>query len=485
MALRARLSPPPQQPPVAWPWHSAKTGSISAHVLFAGDRRMEAETYLSSGYGIRTAIQSKTSGWRPLSALAESWQPNRLKGIQLPRNQGTPFLAATQVFDVRPIPRKWLALERTSDVAGRWCPSGTIVVTCSGSVGRPGLTYSAHDNILISHDLLRVKPLDERNAGWIYAYLLAAQTRAMTKSAHYGHIIKHLETSHLDALPVPDVNQHQTHSFTLRVAEILRLRNASYQLTLTSEELLASALGVLDVSDIGERGFTLKSVMSLSAGRRRFEAAFHNPAVQTIRSHMERYGKGFTTIREANYDVWLPNRFRRIPAEDGVTLVESAALTEVNPDLSKRIADVDFGDPYNGRVENGWLLMARSGQTYGILGTAVLAEAALENKVVTDDIIRLKPQLGTKLDPGYLLTTLSHPQFGLPLVKALAYGSSIPHIDPSDLLNFPIVRVDESTEREIGEISRAAAKARSAADVLEREIAAEAEEILARFMLSA
>ena len=78
MALRARLSPPPQQPPVVWPWHSAKTGSISAHVLFAGDRRMEAETYLSSGYGIRTAIESKPSGWKPLSKLAEAWQPNRL-----------------------------------------------------------------------------------------------------------------------------------------------------------------------------------------------------------------------------------------------------------------------------------------------------------------------------------------------------------------------------------------------------------------------
>ena len=357
-------------------------------------------------------------------------------------------------------------------------------MTCSGSVGRPGLTYGAHEHILISHDLLRVRPLDERNAGWIYAYLLAAQTRAMTKSAHYGHIIKHLETSHLDALPVPDVNEGQAHSFTLRVAEILKLRNASYQLTLASEKLLASALGLLDVSDFGERGFTLKSVTSLAAGRRRFEAAFHNPAVQTIRTHMERHGEGFTTIREAKYDVWLPNRFRRIPAEDGVTLVESAALTEVNPDLSKRIADVDFGDPYNGRVESGWILMARSGQTYGILGTAVLAEAALENKVVTDDIIRVKPQLGTTIDPGYLLTTLSHPQFGLPLVKALAYGSSIPHIDPGDLLSFPVVRIGETAEREIGELSRSAAKARSAADVLEREIAAEAEGILARFMVS-
>jgi len=110
MALRARLAPPPPKPRSVWPYHKANIGSIAAHVLFGGDRRMEGETYLSSGYGIRTAIESRTGGWRPLLHLARSWQPNRLKGIQVSRDFGTPFLAATQVFDVRPIHRKWLAL---------------------------------------------------------------------------------------------------------------------------------------------------------------------------------------------------------------------------------------------------------------------------------------------------------------------------------------------------------------------------------------
>ena len=466
MALRARLSPPAAAAPIVWPWHTAKIGSISARVLFAGDRRMEAETYLSSGYGIRVAIESKAAGWRKPSSIASCWQPGRLKGIQLPSSEGTPFLAATQVFDVRPIPRKWLALEKTSDAAGRWCPSGTIVVTCSGSVGRPGLTYDAHKDVLISHDLLRVSPISKRDYGWIYAYLLASQTRAMARGAHYGHIIKHLETSHLDALPVPDVDDEQANSFSERVSKVLELRNQSYHLTLESENRLTAALGSVRITDLGERGFRIASVKALSSRRRRFDAAFYNPGVQDTRKHMERNGKGFRTIGEAQYDVWLPTRFRRIPAEGGVTLVESAALTEANPDLNKRIAEVDFGDPYKGRVKSGWLLMARSGQTYGILGTAVLAEAALENKIITDDIIRMKPKQGATITPGYLLTALSHPMFGRPLVKALAYGSSIPHIDPGDLLNFPVVRLSKEDEERISELAESAAKARSAADIL-------------------
>ena len=186
MALRARLVAPPPQPKTVWAWHTVKSASISVSALLHGDRRMEGETYLSSGYGLRIAIESKPSGWKYMSRVARTWQPNRLKGIQVDRSFGTAFLAATQVFDVRPIPRKWLSLDRTDDAANRFLTPGVVVVTCSGSVGRPTLASSVHENILISHDLLRVEALNRRDQGWIYAYLLAPQTRAMA----HGHSLR-------------------------------------------------------------------------------------------------------------------------------------------------------------------------------------------------------------------------------------------------------------------------------------------------------
>lgn len=482
MALRARLAPPPPAPREIWPWHTAKTGSISVSAILAGDRRMEAETYLSSGYGIRTAIESKPTGWVRLNKLARTWQPSRLKGIQVSPEFGTPFLAATQVFDVRPVPRKWLALARTSDAANRFVKPGTILVTCSGSVGRPTLAYSVHENILISHDLLRVDPLDERNCGWLYAYLHAPQTRAMAVGAHYGHIIKHLETSHLDALPVPQVDDDVAANFQRRVERILELRNQAHRLTLEAEARFENALGTIRITDWGEKGFSVKASKSVASGRRRLDATIHNPGVTAIRRHLAKRGQGFTTIAEAGYDVWLPTRFRRIPAEDGVLLFDSADLTEINPDLKKRIADGDFGDPYFGRVEEGWVLLARSGQTYGILGTAVLSGRDLEGKVISDDVIRVRPTDRAKMRPGYLVTSLSHPIFGRPVVKSLAYGSSIPHIDVGDVLAHQIVRLKCADEAEIAELAEASAKARAAADLLEREIAADAEKIIHRFL---
>src|SRR5207249_8988085 len=129
---------------------------------------------------------------------------------------------------------------------------GLILVTRSGSVGRPAIAHAAHREIVISDDLLRVEPIDPKHHGWLYAYLLASQTRAMTKSVHYGHIIKHLETSHLDALPVPSIDEDATKSFAQRVTKIIELRNEGYTLTLEAEAQFAKAVGVPKISDWGE-----------------------------------------------------------------------------------------------------------------------------------------------------------------------------------------------------------------------------------------
>ncbi|MGB8897893.1 MAG: hypothetical protein WCC90_00940, partial [Methylocella sp.] len=196
---------------------------------------MEAENFLASGFGIRLSLESQPIGWTHLSELARIWQPSRLKGIQVSPAYGTPFLGATQVFDLRPMPRKYLALERTDNSVDRFVTSGTILVTRSGSVGRATLAHRPHEGVLISDDLLRVQPLDNESWGWVYAYLHAPQTRAMMKAAQYGHIIKHLEVSHLNPLPVPRLNQSWCGQFQTWVANILDGRVRSSQLTAEAE----------------------------------------------------------------------------------------------------------------------------------------------------------------------------------------------------------------------------------------------------------
>lgn len=104
MALRAKLSAPREEQ-TFWAWHTAKWVELKASSLWADERRLEAENFLAGGYGIRTEMLKRNIPL--LKASAKVWQPPRLKGIQVSRDFGTPFLAATQVLDLRPSPRKF------------------------------------------------------------------------------------------------------------------------------------------------------------------------------------------------------------------------------------------------------------------------------------------------------------------------------------------------------------------------------------------
>lgn len=480
MARHARLVAPPAPPRQEWPWHQAKWVSLPLRDFWAGDRRLEAETYLSGGYGLRLAIERRPQGWCPLSDLAKVWQPLRLKGIQVGAGEGTPFLAATQVFDVRPVARKWLALERTYAAAERFVRFGQILVTCSGAVGRATLAYAPHANTLISHDLLRVDTRDASMRGWIYAYLRAPQTRAMMSGAQYGHIIKHLETTHLNALPVPEVGADTAADYERRILRLLQLRNQSYQKTLDAERLFEDALGLSSINDEGEAGFVVRA-SKLMHGRKRLDGAYHSPVVTKIKQHIRSSEYPSIALGDVGYQVWVPGRYRRIPAADGVRYLDSADLLELSPDGEKRFAECGFGDRYGGRVKSDWLLMPCSGQVYGIIGSVVMAGSALEDIAVSNHAMRIAV-VESELRPGYVLTAMSHPQLGRPLIKAMAFGSSVPEIDSEEVKEFRLVRLGRQLENEIADHAEASAKARAEADALDREIAESASRLIDEFI---
>jgi hypothetical protein len=229
------------------------------------------------------------------------------------------------------------------------------------------------------------------------------------------------------------------------IKRILELRNEGYRLTLEAEMRFEKALGPLNVKDWGELGFSVRASNSFLAGRRRLDASRHNPGAAAIHRFLSKSGNGFTTLPEAGYEVWVPGRYKRIPIESGVIYRDSADLLEVNPDLPKRYADCAFGDRFRGRVKDSWILVACSGQVYGIIGTAILATQALNDQVVSNHVLRAAPKKGS-VPAGYIVTALSHPIFGRPLVKALAFGSSVPEIDGDDLAKLPIVRLKPEEE---------------------------------------
>jgi type I restriction enzyme S subunit len=440
---------------------------------------MEAETFLSRGYGIRVGIKSQTA-WLPLSALANVWQPSRLKGIQVGPKVGTPFLAATQVFDLRPQPRKWLALSRTKEAAERFVSPGQILVTCSGAVGRATLAYAPHLETLITHDLLRVDALDRADRGWLYAYLRAPRTREMMGSTRYGHVIKHLEPAHLRVLPVPDVNEEWRKSLDEDFQKILALRDAAHAARIAAERHFAECVGPINFKEDGEHGFVVHARDGLFQRRRRLEAAAHNPRVTQILEHFAASGLRTEALGSATARVWWLSRFKRVFGEGGVRYLSSDELFQVNPDVAKRVLVEQANEAKQYFAKRGWIVMACSGQTYGLLGSARLVSRYEEDAFLSHDIIRIMPK---KDGPptGYLVIALTHHKFGRPLVLRFAYGTSIPHLEPADVASCEVVRLKKEDESIIADLADKAAELRSRADVIENKIADAADGILDRF----
>lgn len=479
MALRARLNPPrPER--TQWPWHQAEWTALSASLLFGGDRRMEGEGYLAGGYGLRLRMQERNVGWVTLGQLANVWQPPRLKGIHVAPQYGTPFLAATQVFDLRPVPRKFLSLGRVRDPNSLFVKNGRILVTRSGSVGRVTLAHRPHENIVISDDLLRVAPERPEWWGWIYAFLRSPKARAMMIAAQYGHIIKHLEASHLGALPVPLLREGLLSEFGERVTAVLGDRNRAHALVEEAEGFLEAAIGPISTSVDPEMGFSLRA-SELWGGRRRLEGGFHTPAATAILQRYSELEFRVEPLSEVTKGVWWLTRFKRVFGDQGAPYMSADELFSLNPVITKHVLTEQATNVDQYFVKAGWIMMACSGQTYGINGSVALMTEQHENAFFSHDLIRIVPELD-RIRPGYLYAVLGHRTLGRPLVIRNAYGTSIPHLEPADVSNIPVVRLGEDLENRIADKMEEASRLRAQADAAENLLAERADALIDRFL---
>lgn len=443
--------------------------SLPASAIWGGDRRLEAETYLTGGFGIRSQIQAVLP-YDNLEDLATITLPSRLKAVIVPPDHGAPFLTATQVFDLRPVPRKWVALSKIRDPQQLYGKPGTILVTRSGSVGTPIVVFAPHLNgVIVSDDLLRVEPKDPKDLGYLYTFLKSRFGTTMLRSSKYGSVVKHLEPEHLLDVPTPQVPVKLRTSLNRRIAKVFRLREEAYLDTLKAEDLYADQFPAPG-EPTGEDGFTVNT-LRMAGGQRRLDGHYYNPVARQVVACLESSGKPLVTLSDVTTSVFGVPRFKHVYKPTGIPYVDSEDLFKLNPELDKFIPAVTKKDADKFYVESGWLLMACSGQLYGFNGTVVLANEWHENKIISNHVLRIVPK---GIRPGYLMMALGHPTLGRPLVLRTAFGSEIPEIPPESLLDVPIPRLD--VEDRIADLIEGANVKRLTATAIEEAAVSELED---------
>ena len=479
MAVRARLTAP-REARRDWPWHTVEFASLPAALLFDGERRMEAAGLLASGFRTRVAIESKRSGWARLEEIARAWQPPRLRGIQVNPKFGTPFFTASQVFDLSSIPRKWLSLEQTDHAQELFVVPGTMLVTRSGTVGRTTLARNSLDRTLVSDDLLRVEPKEESHWGWLYAYLRAPSVVGMMQAAHYGHVVKHLEVAHLHRLPVVQVNARARLAYSRKVQQVADNRNRAEELMAEGHALLTSAFRLLH-STPKQSTHCITPVAAVSTGRRRLEGSFHAAHVRSLLRRLDRGAVRVDRLGDIVSRVWWKTRFSRTFGDSGAPYRSADELFSISQISEKRVHLEPIPRHEEFFVKKGWILMACSGQVYGLNGSVTLATKHDESFFFSHDLIRIAPRRDA-VRSGYLFAYLGHRAIGRVLAQRTAYGSSVPHIDPSDVEDIPVGRLTGKQENEIADLAEEASRLNAEASDIERELGRQADVVVNRFL---
>ena len=457
--------------PITW-------GETPFSILSTGARRLEAATYLTDGFGLRQRIEAASGTSVPVGALADAWLPPRLKSFVVPSGRGLPFMQAGQAFEARPRVSYWISAAMIRDAESRMLKKDWLLLSSSGDVGRVAAVRDEMLGKVVSHHLFRVVPKSPSDRGWLYVYFRTQTFRSIAKSAQYGHIINHIEVPHLLAMPVVMPDPETRKAIGGKATRALALRQHARNLQDQANDLYAALVNPNDVP-VTEETWQQVNASELMSGRRRFEWQFHRSDYRTVESVVRTSAtRGVSTVGQVTTSVELLNRFKRYFWPNGTPYRSAGELFDVNAPVTKRIYAGLLDNPEQYMLVPGQIIMARSGQTYGLLGRTILLAEQHHGIFGSEDFIRINPD-SSKVRTGYLQTALAHETYWRPLSIRHASGTSIPHLDPVDIREVPVPRFETADEDAVAYLCEKSFALLAQADALETEATDDAEQAIA------
>lgn len=317
---------------------------------------------------------------------------------------------------------------------------GMILVTCSGmNLGRAIWSRSDMAGLCASHDLIRIEPSEQDSSpGYVYAFLASRFGHVAIRRQIYGGNIKHIEPEQLEQLPVPRFGkafERKVHSLVLEAAALRA--EASAGLAAAREDVVRE----LQAPNVARAGYSTHGV-SCSAihDSRRLDAFFHNPSAVALDTWAKRHPNGSWPLGEVASVLDVPP-FKHIYVDGahGVPFFTSGDLFDLERTTDKHLSRTQTRDLQRYVLERGWVLLARSGQLGGIIGTPQFADSSLDGATTSDHVIRIVPR-GDVVFPGYLFAYLSCRQIGYPLLTRTMTGASVPALWPMYLRDVSIVK---------------------------------------------
>lgn len=382
---------------------------------------------------------------------------------------GMPFVRSADILKADLSNQPFISRKQVAGNHLFQCPAGATLITRSGTIGRMAYMRADMEDTAISQDVLKVCPDAERvQPGYLYAVLSSKYGIPIITGGTFGSIIVHIEAENIADLPVPRIGsmEEQVHNLVQLAAnkrvEAIRTVEQATKLMESSAGLVQIGANKSDGIPFSVRAISSSSILNRMDGA--FHSLFHREAIEAL-------GSGcvpMTTVAEKSVSIVEPKRFKRIQIEDqafGVPMFGTSALMWADPQPSflipKNMNGVD-----DLLVDQKTVLIPRSGQISGIIGTAVLPYGSLIGGAVSEDAIRI--HCATDWIAGFLFIVLRS-EYGCRQLKARAYGSSIPHLDVAQIGQILVPDLDDKLVKQIGALGCQSAVLRHEAIAHENE----------------
>ncbi|CAH7015908.1 Restriction endonuclease subunit S [Vibrio chagasii] len=344
-----------------------------------------------------------------------------------------------------------------------------ILITRSGTIGRMTLARQEMDGHACSEHVMRVVPDPEKiSPGYLYCYLRSKFGVPLVVSSTYGAIIQHIEPHHVINLPVPIVDKHLEENAHELVNKCGDNRTESNALLKRAGQLINEHFSFPNKLALSHRIYT-HSAASSSLVQKRIDATFHDQVAQLSDNLIEKAGAE-KTLAELGVKTGESGRMKLVftESEHGVPFSTSGEIFRARYEPKRFLAKSKLGDVADWGVRQEDILLARSGQVGGIIGTGVWADSRFENAAVSVDVIRIKAQESEVL-PGYLYAYLMCTDVGYRQLIRTAAGSSIPHLSSDDVLKLKLPRMGALEEKAVHELVQKAGVLAAEAQKLEDE----------------
>jgi type I restriction enzyme S subunit len=453
-----------------------KTKTIPSSWLTRDGLRLDCNPYMSGALEARIRLEELSCKKEYLADLTKGHNGGIYNGPQFVRNfvedpaHGVPFLGTSSMLrvDLSNLPLLKKKDAQSSRLSHLRIEPGMTLISCSGTIGRMVYARPDMDGMWSNQDILKVVPdKDKIPPGFLYAFLSSKYGVPLVTSGTYGAIIQHIEPEHVAGLPVPRIN-HVEEIVSRLIEEAASLRASASRMLASAVDDLENLASVQPLKTASSpTPYSCVSVRSCTV-QERFDAFFHSPYGNQVVERLRASSINTTTIGALASSIVEPNRFKRIRVDGsdfGIRFFGTSALMWSEP-LEMYLLPRNQQGIGQYVVTDCTVLIPRSGQLSGIIGSAVLPYGDIIGSAVSEDAIRINCCDSTTA--GFVFVALTS-QYGLRQLKARAYGSSIPHLDVHQIGRVVVPNPGEAEQRRIGEQGSKVSQLRNAAVGKERE----------------